>query len=51
MAPKRSRSGALTMPYLVVAPMKVKGLMLRFMLRAFSPLSITHDTKKSSIAG
>ena len=39
------------MPYLVVAPIKVKGFRDRFMLRAFRPLSITQVTKKSSMAG
>ena len=39
MEPNRSRSGLLTIPYRVVAPINVKGLTLSFMLRAFSPLS------------
>ena len=38
------------MPYRVVAPIRVKRFTLRFMLLALSPLSITQETTKSSIA-
>ena len=48
--PNLSRRGELTMPYRVVAPTSVNGWMDRLMLRALSPLSITHETTKSSMA-
>ena len=39
------------MPNRVVAPISVNGCIDRFMERAFNPLSTTHETKKSSMAG
>ena len=49
--PKRSRSGELSMPGRVVAPTIVNGRSGIRMVRAFSPLSMTKFTEKSSMAG
>ena len=49
--PKRSRSGADSIPGRVVAPTSVNGFRRIFMVRACIPFSITKFTEKSSIAG
>ena len=49
--PKRSRSGAESMPGRVVAATRVNGWSAYLSVRAWSPLSITKLTAKSSIAG
>ena len=49
--PNRVRSGGLSSPARVVAPMRVKGLSGRLMVRLCMPESTTKSTLYSSMAG
>ena len=48
--PKRPRKGALMMPWRVVAPMAVKGLISMATVRAPGPVPIRMSMRKSSSA-